>query len=613
MFFPGIAFIGYVFFVTAVGGVAVGLAPFVVLCAGILCGLAAGYLHLFTPLHALSLWLGLGCGVAAAFWSLLRRPRTDEENAHRRESLWGTALLGAVVCYFLWYFDGVRLSYYDEFFWGAFAKSFFHEGGLWTSLSALARDDMTQAYPPMPAILANLFMSQRAFREEGVALGGMMLVLAAGGVAWHYSRRQLGTGRALALAFVTACATRVIGAKCTDYYLIGYADYLQSALFTCLLLAAILETRWKRGCALLMLGLPALALCKQTGIVLCACVMAAALLRVFLTHARRWRDSLLTALCLAAPTLAAFGGWSVYTRRYITQPSGSGSLLNISAALADPLLLPSLKAYAWACVERPLLVSPGLGWLNYITGTLTFVILGLALWGLLRWRGLRFGREWGLQLLLLLLGALGWFLLHWYAGFVFFVEPDLHNAACYERYIGPNVAGAWAAFLLLFCLVCIRAKHGARWLNILLGLHVLACVVVCDIVPWERPAQLSLSPARLRMEQAAHYLQARTEPGSTIYFIPDNASTEEEWALRYLLLPQRKGTSLEVQALNVQGQPRPTFKGFAVPSKERLDALLHEKNVDYLFVFSQNALGQYANLFPDAAQAPYLVRVTKNK
>lgn len=608
---PVLSFMGYVYAAARVGGIAMGLAPFVVLCALLLTGYVASFVHCFTLVHHVLVMSGCAAGLAAFAFACWKKTNSAANTADIR--IVGTAFCGLML-YFSWYYSGVLLSYYDEFFWGAFAKSLFHEGGLWTSLSALARDDMTQAYPPMPAILANTFMPLSGpFTEHCIAMGGMALVLATGSMAYHYSYERLGRPQALCLAFIVACIVRTVGAKCEGYYLVGYADYLQGALFACLLFVAVFENSLRRKLLLLMLGLPMLALCKQTGIVLCLCVMASALLQLYTCStkfsARQWS----AALCaMLLPTLLSYGAWAVYTNMFIVQPSGNSSLLDFKAAWADPLLWPSFKAYLWAFVERPLLVSPSLGWLNYATGTLAFIVLGGVMYALAR----RWSQPWDttfrLQLCLLLTGALGWIALHWYAGFVFFVEPDLYDAACYERYIGPYIGAVWAVFLVLFFVTLAKKIHNGTRITVMLLLTAAAFVVVCSMIPWERPAARSLTPVRQKIEQAAHYLEQHTPVNSKIYFVPDGGSTEEEWALRYMLLPIRKGTSLVPQALVVAGHPRPTVKKFLVPPPAEREQLFREHRVDYIFLLSQGA-----NFFDEnndsSLSYPYLLRLNTTK
>ncbi|MEG2172742.1 MAG: hypothetical protein RRY29_05730 [Desulfovibrionaceae bacterium] len=610
MCIPILSFVGYVYFLARWASIAVGLAPFVVLGGLFVIAYLTSFAHTFIFVHQLVLLVGLAAGIGTLILSC-----TTQQSSHTAERLRQIhGLVGIVLgglLFFVWYYHGTLLSYYDEFFWGGFAKSFYHEGGLWTSLSALPRDDMSQAYPPMPAILANLFMPLRGpFTEQSIAMGGVALVLSTGCLAYHYSQERLGQIQAGVLAGIVACTVRVIGAKCEGFYLIGYADYLQGAVFACLLCFAIFEKNPLRKTLLLMLGLPMLALCKQTGIVLCLCVILSALLQQYLHGVRLHRLSVNLTLMLL-PTLLSYGTWTAYTKKYIVQPAGSGALLDIRAALADPLLWPSFKAYAWAFVERPLLVSPSLGWLNYGTGTLSFFLVGAGLYVLARCRTHAWDKNASAQILLLLLGAAGWFVLHWYAGFVFFVEPDLYKAACYERYIGPYVSAVWSVFLLMFFMTLAQKPGNTLLINVLLGLNALALIVVCTL-PWERPAALSFSAVRQKMTQAAQYLETHTPPHSKIYFVPSGGSTAEEWSLRYLLLPARHGTSLVPQALTVPGQPRPTVKKFLVPPAAEREKLFREQAVDYLFIFSPDA-----DDIHDSSHAPlsypYLERITKTK
>lgn len=608
---PGLAFLGYSLFLANSGATAPGFAPFMALCGLVLGGLAAGYAHNFALFHELSVYGGILLG-AGSLTGLLRRsvrlsPRT-------RQSLGVACALAALLVYFQWYFQGIHLNYYDEFFWGAFAKAFHHENGVWSSLTALARDDMSQAYPPAPALLANTFLALGGpFNEESMAVSGMALVLCAAAVVWQCMRYRLGPVRALGAAFIAACLIRTIGAKCTTYYLPGYADYLQNALFAALLCVAVFETRPARALGPLLLGLPVLALCKQTGIVLCCSVLAAQALSLWARRTRlrpSFGSIALMLLLPAAAALMAWGSWERHAALHIAQSSGSGMLLEFRQALQDPLLLPSLKAYLWAAVERPLLVSPSLGWLNYGTGTLAFLLSSVGLYAFTRRKGASWDRHSSGQALLLALGLLGWFALHWYAGFVYFVEPDLHNAACYERYVGPFVAGGWTVFLLLVFSRLAALPHGGPPLRALLALLVVACVVLCSIVPWQRPAPLSDAPVRQKMSAATRFLEEHTPTGCRIYFIPSKGSRQEEWALRYFLLPLRHGTSLEPQALRVPGQPRPADKTFKVPPRDALLHLLQKNAVDYVFIYSKDAADAHTYLFEGAPPTPLLIPVS---
>ena len=611
----GLPLLGYVAFAALVGGLPAPVAPFVLLCLLVLGGLAAGYLHVFAAFHALSAVGGLVLGLWAlgAAWRSVARQGWHNAVAVR-QTLAILALFALGTAYFTWYFSGTQFSYYDEFFWGAFAKVFHYENGFWTSLSALARSDMTQAYPPVPAVLANLFMPMGGgYSEEGIALGGMLLVLAAACLVYHYMRPHLGVVQALLVAFVCACFIRTLGAKYTTYYLTGYADYLQSALFTGLLVVALFERQWRRALLPLLAGLPVLALCKQTGIVLCLYVMGAVALQHLLlwrTKAKErlpWPAALTTLLGMAVLSFGAWLAWNRYATTHIRPPAG-GSLLNIQAVLADPLLWPSLQEFLWAIVERALLISPTLGWMSYSSSTLTLT-LGAGLFFFLTHRGLgkSYRAHWA-QGALLLAGLLGWLFAHWYANFIFFTLEHLQQAASFERYIGPYMAGAVSVSLMFSFQAWSARPHSKQYRALAQTVLAATFLFVCALLPWQRPAPLSHTPLRAKMENAAAYFMQHTPRGSLFYFIPDvDGDMEEEWCLRYLLTPAHKGTTLVVQGISVPGQARTLHDGFAAPQPETIAHMLQQQAVDYFFIYTQSALDAHAAYFSVRPKAPLLV------
>ena len=560
-------------------------------------------------------------------------------------------LFAAALLALPWYFHGVALRYYDEFFWGNLLKALLLDGRPLTAASPLGGTGIPLLNPPGPALLQSLFMPG-GFDEAGMAVGGMALVLALGSLVLHLVRPVLGLGRALLLALLCACLARCMGTLHEGVYLVGYTEYLQGSVFAALLAVAVFEPDARRRNAVLLPGLALLALIKATGFLFALGVAAvaastaagplpdAARSPAAPAHRRsRLRAAfrcLGTALFLLLPVLLIKLLWDWHVHFQLRPESGDiaariaadaprtlaklgTDALSAAAALPDvsapagpaasaaappapgspAFYRETLAALARAFYGRPLLLSPLLpeSVMSVLTSTFSLLLQSAAaLWLLARRAAVRPTPAQGRALALLTAGLAGWIAVRWLISVLGHTPAEALRAASYERYIGAYMAGCLVLFTMIFHtrLAASPGRAARLSLPLLAGQTLLALILCGALPPWPRPADVPPGPVREDMEQAAALLAARTPPGSRIWFIEQNTDNRKTWALRYLAAPDRLvGLPADTWSL---GAPYDAQDRYSRPlPPEALRALARDNRIDYLLLwkYDRRFLEQY--------------------
>ncbi len=550
-----------------------------------------------------------------------------------------------------WYFHGVALRYYDEFFWGNLLKALLLDSRPLTAASPLGGTGIPLLNPPGPALLQSLFMPG-GFDEAGMAVGGMALVLALGSLVLHLARPVLGLGRALLLALLCACLARCTGTLHEGVYLVGYTEYLQGSVFATLLAVAVFEPDARRRNAVLLPGLALLALIKATGFLFALGVAAVAAstaagppptplpdaARSSAGRRPRLRAAfrcLGTALLLLLPVLLAKLLWDWHVHFQLRPETGDiaariaadaprtlaklgADALSATAALPDvsspagtaasaappapgstAFYRETLAALARAFYGRPLLLSPLLpeSAMSVLTSTFSLLLQGAAaLWLLARRAAVRPTPAQGRALALLTAGLAGWIAVRWLVSVQAHTPAEALRAASYERYIGAYMAGCLVLFTLIFhTRLAASPGRAARLSPPLLAGQTLLTLILCGALPpWPRPADVPPGPVREDMEQAAALLAARTPPGSRIWFIEQNTDNRKTWALRYLAAPDRLvGLPADTWSL---GAPYDAQDRYSRPlPPEALRGLARDNRIDYLLLwkYDRRFLEQY--------------------
>lgn len=677
MYLSCLSFLGYVLFARRRIPLPFGYLPLCALALLTVGGFATALAGHFPAYRTGAGVLGLALLAATAGESLLdllreRRRRDDEGSADRAaraalpansaattghrpaarlsaENLAEPLLFSTALLALPWYFHGVVLRYYDEFFWGNLLKALLLDGRPLTGSAPLGGTGIPLLNPPGPALLQSLFMPGD-FDEAGMAVGGMALVLALVSLVLHLTRPILGLGRALLLALLCACLARCMGTLHEGIYLVGYTEYLQSAVFAALLVTAVFEPDARRRNAVLLPGLALLALIKATGflfalgVVAVAAVVAAtdlapppdasgpAMRRPRLRAAMR---GLATLLILLMPVVAIKLLWDRHVHFQLRPESGDiathiaveapRTLARLgtdalSAATAPPLPAPggtaacvptppapgsptfyreTLKALALAFYGRPLLLSPLLpeNVMSVLTGTFSLLLQGIAaLWLPARLARIRPTPAQGRALILLGIGLLGWIAARWLVSVQAHSPAEALRAASYERYVGAYMAGCAVLFTAIFHTRLAGASGRARRLSLpLLAGQTLLTLILCGALPpWPRPGDVPPGPVRADMAQAASLLASATPPGSRIWFIEQNTDNQKMWSLRYLTAPERL-VGLPPGAWSL-GAPYDAGDRYSRPlSPEDLRPLARDKEIDYLLLWKYDArfLRQY--------------------
>lgn len=654
MYLSCLAFLGYVLFARRRVPLPFGYLPLCALALLTVGGFAAALAGHFTAYRTGAGVLGLALLAAAAGEGLpdLLRGRSNPERRTRdsAESLAEPLLFSAALLALPWYFHGVALRYYDEFFWGNLLKALLMDGRPLTGASPLSGTGIPLLNPPGPALLQSLFMPG-GFDEAGMAVGGMALTLALACLVLHLTRQMLGLGRALLLALLCACLARCMGTLHEGIYLVGYTEYLQSSVFAALLVTAVFEPDARRRNAVLLPGLALLTLIKATGFLFALGVVAVAaaaaaapapgtppdpsgpaMRRPRLRAATR---GLATALILLIPVVLAKLLWDWHVHFQLRPESGDIAARiaadaprtlarlgtdALSAATAPPLSDPAgaaapaptppgpgspafyretLKALALAFYGRPLLFSPLLpeSVMSVLTSSFSLLLQAIAaLWLLVRRAGTRPTPTQGRVLALLGIGLLGWIAVRWLVSVQAHAPAEALRAASYERYIGAYMAGCAVLFMAIFHTRLAGAPGRAGRLSppLLAGQTLLTLILCGALPPWPLPGDAPPGPVREDMARAASLLASATPPGSRIWFIEQNTDNQKMWSLRYLAAPERLvGLPSDSWSL---GAPYDAGDRYSRPlSPEELRTLARDNGIDYLLVWKYDArfLRQY--------------------
>ena len=433
-------------------------------------------------------------------------------------------------------------------------------------------------------------------------------------VVWRAARPACSRGNALLLALLCAGLTRVLGVKVAHgYYLVAYVESAQAALFTALSLIALFEPVRRYRSTLLVLGLPVLALCKGTGVLLALCVIGCAVVMEYTSAtAQRLRQGIATLLRLGFATGVPWLCWKAWQYVYIVVP-GQAYFAQEPAPQSAMLLGKTLLAYAQAFAARSLLDSPWLGSLHYISGAALLCALLCVLAWRLRGRGIPLSQKVGAAVLAM--GLPAWLGAHMAASVRYFTAQESLRAAGFERYAGVYMACLCIVGLLFWVRSRPCARYSTRRTGLTLGAALLTLVVVVAL-PLARPHTLSQSAVRIDMERAAALLTAHTPAGSAFWLVSQGTVGQEPLALRYLLLPERRLADIQrTPGLTLVDAPETRFAAGDLPLSPPND--LRERalafGADYLLLWRyDDALAQrLAPVLGALGPAPTLLRLTK--
>ena len=562
-------------------------APFAALCLVVLTLVAGGMLALFEQTRFVILALGLvGGAVSLVPW------------CHRRMAV--PLVFVALLLFLTWYYTGVRVAFWDEYFWAGFSKALQFENGFWKWGTPLPRQDSVLLYPPLLTALHGLFMPAGTLSETGIALGGNAFVVALGFVFFRTAHRRWPFFPALALALCCVTLVSIMNAELKGswwtgqcWYPVALADKTQAALFTACACFTLLEPVRPLRRRMLLLGLPMLALCKATGLVLAVCVLAC-------LAVRQWRGAFSCQSCLNAAlsvlplllvTLLPWAAWKIYCQIFIPLP--------LEALPGRPLLPPDtdallslLTAFGKAYVLQGCISLPYVGPLHVLTSAVTLSLLVLGVLPLyLRWSRTRLPISFWRAGMVLGLGLLGWTAIHLLAAYLWFASSDNAQGFSAARYSAVYVS-CLCALALLFLSQLKRHSgghsggHSGQRPPLAVPVYVfLALVGLSLVLPWQRPAVASAQrPALAEMEKAAALLTQHTAAGATYWLVMQNTKGEEISALRYLTMPWRTMPPASTRmAFSVPDAPEVILAAGELPADLR--ALAQRFGTDYLLLW----------------------------
>lgn len=492
-------------------------------------------------------------------------------------------LFALLLLLFAWHYAEARLVYWDEFFWGGFVKHLVQENSLWSWGAVLPRHDSVLLYPPMVTILQALLQPAGTFSEPAIALGEAAVLLSATGVVIHLGReRGLSFWPLCLLALICFGLLRSLGAH-VDYgsYIFGYAESLQTALYTSLALMVVFSGGHRVFYPLMQAGLAVLALCKPTGILLVLCVLGAFAVRQWYdVTGQRLRHVGQSGTRVLWPAALCWGLWLLYRTVCITGADGA-DFSAMANAWGLETVLGALPTYMKAFLLRPLVSIPVVGLLTFVTGTALLLLLSCGgAWYLLHRDAHLLPRDRFPAALVLVAGLMAWLVAHAYATMAYMDAEELASAASYERYaavaMGPLLTGS-----VFLCLLHV-ARQGMRWQNRLAGSFAAGLVAVMACFFLQRPVAVPGHVSEL--EQAARILRQATPAGASWWLVAGKASYEYGMICRYLVMPERNagGVSGRVE-FNPVGSEDEKLLGGTLPADVRDTA--RRQKVDYLLLW----------------------------
>lgn len=549
----------------------------------------------------------------------------QRESVRLNSSCFPPLLFIACIFFFIWYFNGVKLVYYDEFFWGNLAKDLLHTGGIPEPKGILALSGVP-IYPPGPSILQTLFMG-RHFSDEGMALGGILTVLLLFFMIFQLAAKHVDQASAFALALIAACIGRCMGTPVNTFafYRIGYAEYIQGSIFAALLCAALYEKDPRLRNAVLIPGLGLLCLLKATGFLFALGVVVCAAIVLWHENGHeptgtRLRITAGRAARLTVPVAVVWLAWQWHMNTLdflhkiypgITDVTSSisamlqdravspemnpaaSSAINkaVSAPKFSPLMGDAAMAIARAALKKPLLFSPVFpeSVMNILSSTIAIFAQWVLIFFILRkYAGAVLKKYEKRVLLILFAGLFGWVALRLHLALNYHNMAEIMRAASYERYIGAYMAGiaVVTAMMLHIKLAGECTAGAARMARPLLALNLVTILVICGFNPLSRPAELSVSRNLDAMREVAACLEQNTPKGSRIWYMERGAEKEKPWILRFLTEPERH-SAMPYNKWNL-GAPSEKLQDDTFPDPlppEKIIHLARSYHIDFILIW----------------------------
>lgn len=519
-------------------------------------------------------------GAAAVLWRQLADWQRGKSCA---EEVLPSLLFLWLLCFFAWHYAGARLTYWDEFFWGGFAKHLMQENTLWNWASVLPRRDTVLLYPPMVTLLQSLLQPAGTYSESAIALGEAAVLLSCAGVVMHVARQRLSLLPSSLLVIIAFCLFRTLGASRGDInsYLFAYGDSLQLALYSSLGLALACGKDRRHLVWLLVAGLPVLVLCKASGVLLVLCLWGAWALRsLFAAEQGISRRARLAGT--AGIVLPAMAFWLLW-RSYLATAIVPGL-----PPAADPFpvdwqsVRQVVEIYIQAFWERRTIIFPSGERLRFLSHT------GVLLAGILCSLGIVFFRQkkifdsgnW-IAVLILLAGFVGWLGAHAYVSICYMHPKEGRWFFSFERYISIALGP-----LLLISFLCLL-EQGEIWGRKIFrsGISAMLIALCIPLTLWGLVPATGVPPYIAAMEQAAGILQKNTPLGSTYWLVTGRQEYIDANVCQYFLMPERREVPVENRfRFNPHGSPEMNLQSgtLPMPLKERVQ----EQKVDYLLLWN---------------------------
>lgn len=518
-------------------------------------------------------------GAAVALWRLFKDWQSGKPFI---ENVLPSLLFLWLLCFFSWHYATARLTFWDEFFWGGFAKHLMQENSLWGWASVLPRKDAVLQYPPMVTIMQALLQPAGAYSESAIALGEGAVLLACAGVVMHVARQRLSAPASCLLTVVAFCLFRALGAPrgYLESYLFAYGDSMQLALYGALGLMLVLDCDRRRQTTILAAGMPLLALCKASGVLLALCLWGAWALRCLISETEKsfWKRGG-QAVGVVLPAMAFWLLWRVYLETAIVSglppaaepfPVDWQTIRNV------------IEAYMKAFWQRKTIILPYGASIDFLSRTGVLVTGIVCTLGILFYRR-RFILNSGswIAVFVLCAGFMGWFAVHTYVC-IFYMHPiEQEGAFSFERYISVALGP-----LLLTALYCLLERGESRgWALFRHGVEAMLVLLCIPLFLWGMMPAKGLPQSVADMERAAGLLRQAIPSGSTYWLVSGRPESVDANSCQYFLMPDRREVPVETRfRFNPHGSPEVDLLAgiLPMPLKERVQA----QKVDYLLLWN---------------------------